>query len=327
MRVVYTDEALHDLEDILRFIATNFPTAYPSFELRLRAIERRIGQWPQSAREVAERPGVRVVPLVRYPYRIFYRVTPDAIEILHIHHTARPVVRYIINKASTEGVVKLDQLATLVEKLRKEAIGEPLWMAEKEVFEYPDRSAKVVALLKLVRAAHGVGAIDVLCRAGFFIDFGALIRGINDSVSEIYFLLERFPNTSDNVNQFITEFFSRTIDNYLSDETPQVPTKKIRSAVVRVLKGSHDDTTHKLLERIFKIFSGYVHASYSHIMEVYNGNTLSFNLRGVPSFGQRNMRMQHVDATAISVLHAAAFIAQTLNLKELHCEAMKLGDT
>ena len=89
MRVVYTDEALHDLDDILRFIAANFPAAYQSFELRLHAVERRIGQWPQSARQVAERPGVRVAPLIRYPFKIFYRVTPEAIEILHIHHTAR----------------------------------------------------------------------------------------------------------------------------------------------------------------------------------------------------------------------------------------------
>jgi toxin ParE1/3/4 len=73
MNVVYTDQALHDLDDILRYIAANFPAAYQSFELRLRAIERRIGQWPQSARPVAERPGVRVVPLIRYPCKIFYR--------------------------------------------------------------------------------------------------------------------------------------------------------------------------------------------------------------------------------------------------------------
>ncbi|MGY3619802.1 plasmid stabilization system protein ParE [Bradyrhizobium sp. USDA 10063] len=35
------------------------------------------------------RPGVRAVPLIRYPYRVFYRNTGQAIEILHIHHAAR----------------------------------------------------------------------------------------------------------------------------------------------------------------------------------------------------------------------------------------------
>jgi hypothetical protein len=223
--------------------------------------------------------------------------------------------------------VKLDQLAALVEKLRKAAIGEPLWMAEKQVFEYPEPSAKVVTVLKLVRAAHGLSAIDLLCRAGLFIDAGALMRCVNDSLSEIYFLLEDFPNTSSNVDQFIAEFSARTIDGYLSDETPQIPTKKIRSAVVRVLKGNHDDATRKLLERIFKTFSGYVHASYSHIMEVYNGKTCDFNLRGVPSVTRREMHAQYADVTAISVLHAAAFIAQTLGLTDLPREIMQLEDT
>lgn len=89
MRVVYTDDALHDLDDILRFIAVHHPAAYPPFEMRLRASVRRIGQWPDSAQTVSQRPGVRVVPLVRYPFKIFYRVNGDAVEILHIHHAAR----------------------------------------------------------------------------------------------------------------------------------------------------------------------------------------------------------------------------------------------
>lgn len=223
--------------------------------------------------------------------------------------------------------MKLDEVAALVEKLRKAAIGEPIWVAEKNAFEYPDRSAKVVAVLKLVRAVHGVSAIDLLCRAGLFIDFGALIRCVNNSVREIYFLLEPFPGTSGNVDQFIAEFFARTIDGHLSDETPQVPGKKIRSAVVRVLNGgAHDDATRKLLEKIHKTFSGYVHASYSHIMEVYNGHTRDFNLRGVPSPAQHDGQMQHVDLAANSVLDAAAFIARTLGLTELQREIRELVD-
>lgn len=199
-------------------------------------------------------------------------------------------------------------------------------MAEKQAFEYQDHSAKVVAVLKLVRAMHGVNSIDLLCRNGFFIDFGVIIRCVNDCISEVYFLLEDFPHTSANVDQFITEFFANTIDGYLSDEEPPVPTKKIRSAVVRVLKGFHDDTLRKLLERIFKTFSGYVHASYAHIMEVYNGTAFDFNVKGVPSLAQRETRMQYVELAAISVLHAAAFIAQTLGLTELHHEIMRHVD-
>jgi toxin ParE1/3/4 len=30
------------------------------------------------------------VPLGRYPYKIFYRVADDTVQILHIHHAAQP---------------------------------------------------------------------------------------------------------------------------------------------------------------------------------------------------------------------------------------------
>jgi plasmid stabilization system protein ParE len=89
MKVIYTDEALRDLDEILTFVDLNYPTVSAPFQRRLRAIERRIGRWPESAQEVEQRPGVRVVPLIQYPYKIFYHVTEGAVEILHVHHAAR----------------------------------------------------------------------------------------------------------------------------------------------------------------------------------------------------------------------------------------------
>lgn len=49
----------------------------------------RIAEWPECGREVEQRPGVRVVPLIRYPFRLFYRIGGGTIEVLHIHHAAR----------------------------------------------------------------------------------------------------------------------------------------------------------------------------------------------------------------------------------------------
>ncbi|MBV8753656.1 MAG: type II toxin-antitoxin system RelE/ParE family toxin [Hyphomicrobiales bacterium] len=49
----------------------------------------RIEQFPEGAQEVAEHPGVRRVPLVRYPYVIHYRLTENEIVILRIIHGAR----------------------------------------------------------------------------------------------------------------------------------------------------------------------------------------------------------------------------------------------
>ncbi|MBS4082899.1 MAG: type II toxin-antitoxin system RelE/ParE family toxin [Rhizobiales bacterium] len=89
MKVVFTDEALRDLDDILTYITLHYPGVLPAFELRLRAVFDRLTSFPESAQEVLQRPGVRMVPLLRYPYKIFYQVSGDRIEVLHIHHGAQ----------------------------------------------------------------------------------------------------------------------------------------------------------------------------------------------------------------------------------------------
>jgi hypothetical protein len=219
--------------------------------------------------------------------------------------------------------MNLDQVFSFVERLRKEAIGEPTWIREKQAFEYLEKSAKVVAVLKLVRAAQGVSSLKVLCEHGLFIDLGVIRRCVGDCEAEVYFLLETFPTTSSNVNQFVQAFFESTIDSYLSSETHSVQSKKIRNAMLRVLEREYDHKIRTALENVYKTFSGYVHANYAHIMETYNGKTLDFNLDGVPDDRQRLMRLEHVELAAKDVLHMAAFVAQRLDLKELHHEIVQ----
>ncbi|MGJ5180955.1 type II toxin-antitoxin system RelE/ParE family toxin [Bradyrhizobium oligotrophicum] len=89
MRVVYTDEALRDLADIAEWLADHYPAAAPAVARRIKRVVAHIGRWPSSARRVVDRPDVRAAPLGRYPYKIFYRVNDDTVEILHIHHAAR----------------------------------------------------------------------------------------------------------------------------------------------------------------------------------------------------------------------------------------------
>lgn len=89
MKVVFTDPALEDIEAIHAYITARYPHVSSSVERRFRLVLARVGAWPESAQRVVERPGVRMVPLVRYPYKIFYRIKSSVVEILHIHHSSR----------------------------------------------------------------------------------------------------------------------------------------------------------------------------------------------------------------------------------------------
>jgi toxin ParE1/3/4 len=75
MKVRYTATALADLGEIADWLSIHYPAIAPAVERRIRVAVARIGRWPDSARGSAKRPGVRVVAIGRYPYRMFYRVT------------------------------------------------------------------------------------------------------------------------------------------------------------------------------------------------------------------------------------------------------------
>ena len=222
--------------------------------------------------------------------------------------------------------MNLKLLANFTERLQSESVGDPDWIESKQVFEYPDQNVEVATVLKLVRAAQGIHALKTLCSAGLFVDMGVIYRCVGDCVAEVYFLLEQYPEQSNNVRQFLKEFFSKTIDGHLSSEENPVLSRKIKNAMMRSLTGgSPNEQVKRSLSNVYRTFSGYVHAGYSHILQMYGGNypNLSFNISGVPSETQITMHMQLVTEAYKSVLYAIAHSAKKFGLKGLYDEVIR----
>ncbi|MBV9529728.1 MAG: type II toxin-antitoxin system RelE/ParE family toxin [Bradyrhizobium sp.] len=90
MKVEYSNRATSDLRKVASDSRRIFGEKVAA-ELgrRIEEIVERIRRAPESAPKVDQRSGVRVVLLIRYPYKILYRVLPDRIRILHVRHTSR----------------------------------------------------------------------------------------------------------------------------------------------------------------------------------------------------------------------------------------------
>jgi toxin ParE1/3/4 len=88
-RVVWTRPARDDLREIRVYIAQDSDRYGRVVVERLVAAVRRLRDYPLSGRVVAElaRPTIREV--IEGAYRIVYRVTPDAVQILAVVHGAR----------------------------------------------------------------------------------------------------------------------------------------------------------------------------------------------------------------------------------------------
>ena len=89
MIVRWTAAALADLISIENYQRLHWPQSRAAFERRLTAIERRLAEFHLSAPEVAQRRGVLVAAFQDFPYRLFYSVASDAINVLAIRHTSR----------------------------------------------------------------------------------------------------------------------------------------------------------------------------------------------------------------------------------------------
>jgi plasmid stabilization system protein ParE len=91
MRIEYSKRATADLRRIAEYYRQNSddPRVAGAIGERIRDVVARIGKYPGSAPRVLEREGVRVALVLRYPYKIFYRVIGDTVRIVHIRHTAR----------------------------------------------------------------------------------------------------------------------------------------------------------------------------------------------------------------------------------------------
>ena len=64
-------------------------SAPTGFTLRVLRAIRRVAEHPLSSQAVEQRPEIRRVPLVRYPYIIYYEVGATEVTILRILHGAR----------------------------------------------------------------------------------------------------------------------------------------------------------------------------------------------------------------------------------------------
>ncbi len=88
MRVRYTPEAFANRERILEYLKKRSPRGAENVAASIRDAIAQLGDQPHSGYRT-DNPEVRVTFVVRYPYKVFYRIGETAVEILHVRHTSR----------------------------------------------------------------------------------------------------------------------------------------------------------------------------------------------------------------------------------------------
>jgi plasmid stabilization system protein ParE len=88
MNVVYAPRALRDLEGIAAYLVERNPAGATNVLGAIKSSIDTLSFFPLIGRLVDD-AGHRRVPVLRYPYVIFYRASGDELLILHVRHTSR----------------------------------------------------------------------------------------------------------------------------------------------------------------------------------------------------------------------------------------------
>jgi toxin ParE1/3/4 len=88
MRVRYTPRALRDIKRVNAYLNERSPSGALNVSAAIYAGVRFIAERPEAS-ERTDDPNVRVKVVRRYRYKIFYGVTENTVEILHVRHPSR----------------------------------------------------------------------------------------------------------------------------------------------------------------------------------------------------------------------------------------------
>jgi len=96
VKVRYTRKALAQIDAIFSFIERENPRAAEAVDARIKRAIGRLARFPYSCR-ATDRLGIRVLPIVRYPYLVFYSVdeAKQEVHILRVRHSAQDPAHHL----------------------------------------------------------------------------------------------------------------------------------------------------------------------------------------------------------------------------------------
>lgn len=155
-------------------------------------------------------------------------------------------------------------------------------------FRYEEPNPVTFLVLKMARVVTAFYATLSLTKDGLFQDAGAICRIIIECSHDVDFVMEGLTKDPFPVDkqEVVDNFFNNEIqtpEEMLSTmkKPPTIPRKKIYPSVGRLLSPDNPDRPQRIAKVLEETFSGYVHASYPHIMEMYEGTGKEFHMNGV----------------------------------------------
>jgi hypothetical protein len=187
-------------------------------------------------------------------------------------------------------------------------------------FRYAEQSAQILQLGKAVRIVSGLNACLVLLPPGYYAEILMLLRCVNDFLGEILYVHEALQTGTPTAEQqrFLEHFFEEHGDTAeaIIAKPPRgsvVERKKIHASHGRMMTPDNPHDTQKTWAAIDAVFGGYIHGSYSSVMELYEGGTWRFRMRGMAGTPRANQVERQVVLSVHRTFNALRGIGWSAN--------------
>ena len=155
------------------------------------------------------------------------------------------------------------------------------------VFRYKEKTIQQALIQKLARMVSGLHAARLLCDNGMIQEQAAIQRMLDEFHEDIWFLAFAIVNKDGTPlhQECLDAFYKEEFDPATGVSTldrPMVPRRKIRAYLARLEQQPYDPSSAiALYHTIHSAYSGYVHGSSPHIMDMFGGNPPQFHINGM----------------------------------------------
>ena len=101
-RLIWSQPALLDLEEIAEYIALDNPPAASRYVRKVFSAVERLKRYPQSGRRPEELPATPYREVIVPPCRVFYRAEKDAVFILHVMRSERLLRSFLLEQRNDD---------------------------------------------------------------------------------------------------------------------------------------------------------------------------------------------------------------------------------
>ena len=160
------------------------------------------------------------------------------------------------------------------------------------VFRHVEKTLHQALVQKLARYVSSLRAARLLLVAGFFQEQATLQRTLDEIQEDITFLSFSvvFNDSTLLHKAYLEAFFEEEFDSdsalKSTQRRPMIPRQKIRAYISRINgQGSDPSTGLEAARTVSKVYSGYVHAASTQIMDMFGGDPPHFytsGLKGTP---------------------------------------------